>query len=94
MIELGVVPSVQGPMEIYSDNNGAIAQAKEPRSHQKNKHILRQYHLIREYVDEGEINLCKIHMDLNVADPLTKPLSLAKHVQHREAIGERQLFVN
>jgi hypothetical protein len=33
MIELGVVPSVQGPMEIYCDNNGAIAQAKEPRSH-------------------------------------------------------------
>jgi hypothetical protein len=33
MIELGVVPSVQGPMEIYCDNNGAIAQAKEPRFH-------------------------------------------------------------
>jgi hypothetical protein len=33
MIELGVVPSVQGPMEIYSDTNGAIAQAKEPTSH-------------------------------------------------------------
>jgi hypothetical protein len=27
MIELGVVPSVQGPMEIYCDNNGAIAHA-------------------------------------------------------------------
>jgi hypothetical protein len=94
MIELGVVPSVQGPMEIYYDNNGAIAQAKEPRSHQKNKHILRKYHLILEYVDEGEIKLCKIHTDLNVADLLTKPLSLAKHVQHREAIGVRQLFVN
>jgi hypothetical protein len=77
MIELGVVPSVQGPMEIYYDNNGAIAQAKEIRSHQKNKHILRKYHLIQEYVDEGEIKLCKIHTDLNVANPLTKLLSLA-----------------
>jgi hypothetical protein len=46
MIELGVVPSVQGPMDIYCDNNGAISQAKEPRSHQKNKHILHKYHLI------------------------------------------------
>jgi hypothetical protein len=46
MIELGVVPSVQGPMEIYCDNNSAISQAKEPRSHQKNKHILHIYHLI------------------------------------------------
>jgi hypothetical protein len=87
MIELGVVPSVQGPMEIYCDNNGAIAQAKEPRSHQKNKHILRKFHLKSEYMDEGEIKICKIHTDLNVADPITKPLSLAKHVQHREVIA-------
>jgi hypothetical protein len=45
-------------------------------------------------VDEGEIKLCKIHIDLNVTNALTKPLSLGKHVQHREAIGVRQLFVN
>jgi hypothetical protein len=45
-------------------------------------------------VDEGEIKIFKIHMDLNVVDPLTKPLSLAKHVQHREAIGVRELFLN
>ena len=44
--ELGVVQSVLGPMEIYCDNNGAIAQAKEPRSHQKNKHVSRKYPLI------------------------------------------------
>jgi hypothetical protein len=40
MIELGVAPSVLGPMEIYCKNDGAIAQVKEPRSHQKNKHTL------------------------------------------------------
>ena len=39
LTELGVVPSSLGPMEIYCDNNGAIAQAKEPRSQQKNKHV-------------------------------------------------------
>ena len=27
----------------------------------------------------GDIEICKIHTDLNVADPLTKPLSRAKH---------------
>ena len=46
--ELGVVPSASSPMDLYCDNSGAIAQAKEPRSHQKSKHILRRYHLIRE----------------------------------------------
>src|SRR5664279_4517336 len=92
--ELGVVPSALEPMEIHCDNNGANAQAKEPRSHQKNKHIQRRYHLIRQFVSDGDIKMCKIHTDLNVSDPLTKPLSLAKHEQHREAIGVRLLNVN
>ena len=38
--ELGVVPSIVGPIILYCDNNGAIAQAKEPRSHQRSKHVL------------------------------------------------------
>ena len=33
--ELGVVPSASRPMDLYCDNSGAIAQVKEPRSHQK-----------------------------------------------------------
>ncbi|PKI42003.1 hypothetical protein CRG98_037621 [Punica granatum] len=32
--ELAVVPSIADLMELYCDNNGAIAQAKEPRPHQ------------------------------------------------------------
>ncbi|KAK3119169.1 hypothetical protein QOZ80_9BG0715040 [Eleusine coracana subsp. coracana] len=48
--ELGVVPSASSPMDLYCDNSGAIAQAKEPRAHQKNKHVLRRYHLIRDIV--------------------------------------------
>jgi hypothetical protein len=55
--EIGVVPSVLDPMELYGDNSGAIAQAKEPRSHQKNKHILHRYHLIREIVERGDVKL-------------------------------------
>ena len=45
--DLEVVPSITNPVDVYCDNNGAIAQAKEPRSHQRSKHILRRYHLIR-----------------------------------------------
>ena len=92
--ELGVISSALEPMEIYCDNNGAIAQAKEPRSMQKNKHVQRRYHLIRQFVNEGDIKMSKVHTDLNVSDPLTKPLPLAKHEQHREAIGVRLLNVN
>ena len=48
---LGVVPSISNLVHLFCDNNGAIAQAKEPRSHQRSKHILRRFYLIREIVD-------------------------------------------
>ena len=44
--ELGVAPSIDGPILLNCDNIEAIAQAKEPRSHQHTKYILHHYHLI------------------------------------------------
>ena len=87
--ELGVVPSALDPMVIYCDNNGAIANAKEPRSHKNSKHIKRRFHSIREHVKDGDVKICKVHMDLNVADPLTKPLPKAKHDKHQNSMGVR-----
>ena len=65
--ELGVVPSALDPMVIYCDNNGAIANSKEPRSHKHSKHIKRRFHSIREHVKDGDIKICKVHTNLNVA---------------------------
>ncbi|KAK8572986.1 hypothetical protein V6N12_029026 [Hibiscus sabdariffa] len=87
--ELRVVPSISDALELYCDNNGAIAQAKEPRSHQRSKHILRRFHLIREIVDRGDVEICKVHTDDNITDPLTKPLSQQKHDRHTESLGIR-----
>ncbi|KAK8700602.1 hypothetical protein V6N13_018993 [Hibiscus sabdariffa] len=87
--ELGVVPSISDDMELYCDNNGAIAQAKEPRSHQRSKHILRRFHLIREIIDRGDVEICKVHTDDNIADPLMKPLTQKKHDRHTESHGIR-----
>ena len=88
---LGVVPSIADPVVLYCDNNGAIAQAKEPRSHSKAKHILRRYHLLREINERGDIHICKVHTDDNVADPLTKALSQQKHEGHTSSMGIRYL---
>ena len=43
---LDVVPNISDPVNLYCDNNRAIAQAKEPISHQRSKHILRHFHPI------------------------------------------------
>ena len=86
LIALGVVQGASNPLDVYCDNNGAIAQAKEPRQHQKNKHIRMRYHQIREFVEDGSVMICKIHTDSNVADPFTKPLPQPAHEAHARAI--------
>jgi hypothetical protein len=91
MTELGVVPSASGPLELYCDNNGAIAQAKEARSHQKSKHVLQRYHLICEIIERVDVKVCKVDTEANTADPLTKPLSQAKHTMHISGMGIRYM---
>ena len=80
-------------MKIFCDNTGAISLAKESRFHKGTKHIKRHFNSIRDQVKEGDIKICKIHTDLNVADPLTKPLSRAKQDQHQGSMGVRIINV-
>ena len=89
VFRLGVVPSITNLMDVYCDNNGAIAQAKEPMSHQQSKHILRRFHLIREIIERGDVKICRVHTNDNVVDPLTKPLPQSKHDSHTRSIGIR-----
>ena len=74
IFRLGVIPSITNPVDVYCDNNGVIAQAKELRLHQRSKHILRRFYLIREIIERGDVKICRFHTDVNVTDPLTKPL--------------------
>ena len=91
VIKLGVFPNAIDPVTIFCDNTGAIANAKEPRSHSIAKHIDRRFHVIREYIQKGKIKICKVHTDLNVADPLTKALMNVKHDQDYDVIDIRLL---
>ena len=89
VFKLSVVPSITNPMDVYCDNNRAIVQAKEPRSHQRSKHILKRFHLIHEIIERGDVKICRVLTDDNVADPLTKPLPQSKHDSHTRLIGIR-----
>ena len=91
--DLGVIPSAPGPMKIFCNNTGEITLAMESKFHKRTKHIKRRFNYIRDQVKEGDIEICKRHTDLNVADPLTKPLSRAKHDQHQDSMGVRIITV-
>ena len=61
-------------LTVSCDNNGAVENFKEPRSHKKGKYIERKYHLIREIVHRRDVNVLKIASEDNLADPSTKTL--------------------
>ena len=60
LMELEVVPELLSPITLYCDNSGAVAQSKEPRNHKKGKHIEREYDLIRDIVQHGDVTVTKI----------------------------------
>ena len=88
---LKVVPSAKDPITLFCDNSGAIFQAKEPKSSNKSRHVLRKAHLIRDYVEQKEIAMCKIGTDDNISDPLTKALPHSKHEGHIISMGIKRV---
>jgi len=81
---LDVTPHNNESVVIYSDNTAALAYVKNPKYHEKSKHIEKKYHFIRDVVANGGIVLKYIPTGDMVADPFTKPLPndvFAKHVR-------------
>ena len=74
-------------MTLYCDNSGAVANSKEPRSHKRSKHIERRYHLIREIVTRGDVEVKKISTHDNIADLFTKTLSIRVFEKKLEGLG-------
>jgi hypothetical protein len=91
VIELGVFPSIDDLVDIMCDNMAAITNTKELRPHSVIKHILQHYHVIRDYVKDGKVKVCKVHTDRNIADPLTKPLPQEKFDPHGHLMGVKSL---
>jgi len=88
---LKVVPAAEQAITLYCDNSGAIFQAKEPKSSNKSRHVLRKAHMIRDYVEQKELAICKIGTEANIADPLTKALPQSKHEGHANSMGLKRV---
>ena len=67
---------------LYCDNNGAIALAKELRSHKRSKHIEQHFHVIRDYLEKKHVEIRRVDSMDNVANSLTKQLSQPKIKVH------------
>nr|GEY07947.1 putative retrotransposon protein [Tanacetum cinerariifolium] len=85
--DLGVMPSINKPINMYCDNSAAIIFANEPAMMKGARHFLRRHHYVREQVETGEIKLIKVHTDDNLADHFTKALPRGMFIDHAKGIG-------
>jgi hypothetical protein len=72
---------------VFSDNQGAVALAKNPVHHNASKHIEVRYHFIRDCATQGMLSLEKIFTIDNVADVMTKSLSTDRFRSLRNRMG-------
>jgi hypothetical protein len=66
----------KGPTCMHFDSKSAIDMSVDPVAFKKTKHIMRAAHFLRDLVARRFIVLSKIAGEDNVADLLTKPVSL------------------
>ena len=85
LTELGHPPSTA--ITVHSDNQGAIALAKNPEHHRRTKHIDIQHHYVRELVSAGTVVMPHIGTEEMVADALTKALAAERHTELTRRMG-------
>ena len=72
---------------IYEDNQGALELSRNPKHHDRTKHIDVCHHFVRERVATNEIDVVYCSTNDMTADIMTKGLGAVKFVKFREGLG-------
>ena len=84
-MDLGLPQS--GPTKLWSDNQAAIAIANNPVANWRTRHLAIRHHMLRELIQNGDIEFGYCPGRDMVADPLTaKPLSKEVTLRHRKVM--------
>ena len=78
---------MNSPTVIYEDNQGAIDLSKNPKHHDRTKHIDVCHHFVRERVASKEIAVSYCPTNEMTADIMTKGLSAVKYQKFRRMLG-------
>jgi hypothetical protein len=82
MHHLKIVKLASNPITFYRDNTAAVAVVKDPKYHEKTKHIKVRYHYIRDAITKHDVILKHISINSMIADPLIKPIVMDAFVRH------------
>ena len=81
----------QMPIVIKEGNQGIIAVARNPISHNRTKHIDIKFHYVSEALEDGIIDLIYCLTEQMAADILTKPLTRQRFETLRPEMGLKNL---
>ena len=74
------------PFTVCEDNQGLIALAKNPISHQRFKHTVIRYHFTNDECKHGKVDIVHLPSVNQIADMLTKPVSKYKLHQFKDIL--------
>lgn len=75
---------------IYCDNVGATYLCVNPVFHTRMKHVVLDYHFIRDNVQSGALRVAHVSTKYQLADALTKPLPRTRFQELFSKIGVRK----
>ena len=75
---LGELGRMQDKVKVFCNSQSVIHFTRNSTYQSKMKHIYVKYHFVREVVDEGGVDLEKVHTKVNSTDMFTKPVLLEK----------------
>ena len=81
---LGV--KIKTPIIVKVDNIGAIYLANSATTSTRTKHVDARYHFVREFVEDGILQIIFVKSEENIADIFTKNLSQEGHEKHSEEL--------
>jgi len=75
------------PQQIFVDNQGAILLAKNPKFHERTKHISVRFHFVRDAYERNAIKTTYLPTSDMLADIMTKNLPRDAHWKHGRRLG-------
>lgn len=97
LLDAGILnegPSFLHTSKLQIDNKGAVDLAKAEALTRRSRHIEIRYHMIRDWIDKGEIDVQHVASTANRADGMTKPLPTEPYGVFTENVGIRTIGVN
>ncbi|GJS71650.1 hypothetical protein Tco_0704491 [Tanacetum coccineum] len=84
---LGVVPTIEEPINMYFDNTGAITIVKDHGVTKGARHFRAKVHYLQETIEIGDVKIEKVDTYDNLDNPFTKTLAFPKHSELTKKIG-------